>query len=88
MGSYINDINGVPLPTRDKAIAIFELVEDSAFISPPTEWVEDLVCVVNNGFFDAAGYAYSPAEMEDFKHPDGRPKIWMIVPGAAKLSKH
>lgn len=38
-----------------------------------------LICVVENGLFDAAGVAYSQKEMDEFAHFDGRPKTWMLI---------
>lgn len=50
---------------------------------------KDLVCVVDNGNFEAALYCYDYIE---FRHAlphmgDDRPRTWMIVPGADKLAK-
>jgi len=38
-----------------------------------------VVLVLNPGF-SAAGIAYSKREFKVFKVPDGRPKIWFLVP--------
>lgn len=40
---------------------------------------ELLVCVVENGPFDAAGIAYSENERLVFAHPDGRPRTWLLI---------
>lgn len=43
---------------------------------------EDLlpVCLVNNGAFNAAGIAFSNAELRVFASPrDTRPKVWYLV---------
>ncbi len=40
-----------------------------------------LVCVVDNGMFEAAGFVYSKREFEEFADPiDSRPKRWLSVP--------
>ena len=46
-----------------------------------------VVCVVDNGFFEAAAFIYSHDEYEAFGH-DSRPKTWLIMDFtlAAKLS--
>ncbi len=54
MGRYINqNSKGESLPANGKAKA---LIADGAKVIPqPTEFEEDIVCVVENGMFDAAG---------------------------------
>ena len=38
------------------------------------------VCLVSNGFFNAAAVAYSPSELAEFSRPgDRRPKVWYKV---------
>ena len=37
------------------------------------------VCLVDNGFFTAAGIGYCPEEVEAFARPDGRTKTWYLV---------
>jgi len=38
-----------------------------------------VVCVVDNGPFEAAVYAFSGPELEVFLTPDGRPKKWLAM---------
>lgn len=92
MGYYIDHLaDGTQLPARGKAKF---LMKDPAVtvLSVPFEhyrggFQKDLVCVVENGHFDAAGFAFSEQEMRDFNDPrDTRMKTWLIVPGAKKLS--
>lgn len=77
MGKYINQMNGTNLPGRGKAE--FLLANGAKDILKPSEFRENLVCVVNNGSFEAAGYAYNEAEFKVFREPDGRPKRWFIL---------
>jgi hypothetical protein len=37
------------------------------------------VCLVNNGFFTAAGICFDDQELKEFAD-DGRPKAWFMVP--------
>jgi hypothetical protein len=46
-------------------------------IPRPEKWEKGIVCVVSNGYFEAAGYAYDEREFEQFSHPDGRPRQWV-----------
>ena len=38
---------------------------------------EAVICVVENGLFDAAGFCYSERELQAFAYPDGRKKTWL-----------
>ncbi len=38
-----------------------------------------VICVVNNGPFEAAGYTFSMDELEVFAHLDGRPRRWLAM---------
>lgn len=86
MGKYIDETTKGPMPSAlGKAE---ELIKDGAtLIGEPVEWSDDLVCVVDNGMFEAAGYAYSKEEMEVFKRPDGRFKQWLKYPNAKQFAK-
>lgn len=87
MGYYIDHLpDGTRLHNRYKAAQLIMCIDEAIAIPEPDKFIPDLVCVVNNGPFDAAGYAYSEEEMNHFKLPDDRPKQWLIVPGAAELS--
>lgn len=81
MGKYLNSINGHPLPNRRKAEAIALLVPGTETFTGTPEYQPDLVCVVSNGPFEAAGYCFSEAEYAAFTEPtDDRPKTWLRVP--------
>lgn len=36
------------------------------------------VCLVDNGRFTAAGVCDSQDELQAFKYPDGRPRVWFL----------
>ena len=79
MGRYVNFTSKGDMGSSawDKRNA---LIEDGAIqIETPTEFKENLVCVVDNGFFGAAGYAFCENEFHVFNDPrDMRPKTWFI----------
>jgi hypothetical protein len=85
MGYYINqDGFGNPLPQRGKAQA---LINSGAIkLAGPVVFQPNLVCVLEGSSFDAAGYIYSEREMRDFLNTVDRPKLWLIVEEADKLS--
>jgi hypothetical protein len=72
MGYYINETTkGKTLDSQGK---IKDLLEDGAKIVK-AEFQPNLICVVDNGMFQAAGYCYSKEEFEEFNNPrDNRSK--------------
>ncbi len=87
MGKYLNvDSKGKSLGSSYMA-KVVNLMEDGAVEVSDTIFQDNLVCVVNNGMFAAAGYAYDEGEFEEFKHNDGRPKTWLVYPYAKDLAQ-
>jgi hypothetical protein len=83
MGYYINKTSdGQPLGR----LKVEALLADGATMVDGSEFLPNLVCVVDNGIFMAAGYCYSEQEYEEFKYPDGRNKTWLVHPKAKQLS--
>jgi hypothetical protein len=82
MGYYINQSSKRILPGKGKADALIEdgdaIDIDVVPTSIPTHNAA-IVCVVDNGAFDAAAYAYSNDELQVFLHPDPRPKRWLLM---------
>lgn len=82
MGFYINQTTKRKLGAIGKADA---LIEDEGAIElpfPPDTLPTDkgIVCVVNNGPFEAAAFAYSQREMEAFNDTeDRRVKRWLVM---------
>ena len=78
MGKYVNKTSKGPLGSSftEKCKG---LIEDEATRVNPTKFEENLVCVVDNFMFAAAGYAYSESEFEAFNvESDNRPKQWFV----------
>ena len=77
MGFYIEG------PAKDKAS--FITVEYGGKVISEPDSFEDIpeelgiICIVDNGPFEAAGFAFNEREFSVFKHPDGRPRIWMTM---------
>ena len=78
MGFYIE----VP-KNKDKAQQIVELYGGQIVLSPPS--FEDItpndaiICVVDNGIYEAAGFAFDQEELLRFSIPDGRLRMWVIM---------
>ena len=86
MGKYINRTsNGIGLSVLDK---VGRLLKDGAVLAEkPVKFQENLVCVVDNGFFEAAGYCYNEREFEEFNDSsDPRMKTWLVYPHAKELA--
>lgn len=84
MGYYINKVGGKDLPAKGKAI---QIIADGG-TRVDNEFQENLICVVDNGFFEAAAYCYSLEEFNEFNKNDGRSKIWVTHPKAKELSDY
>jgi len=78
MGYYIQ----VPAH-KDKAQQIVKLYGGRiipyplAFEDVPAH--EALICVVDNGLFEAAAFCYDQDEFQAFSYPDGRPRVWVVI---------
>lgn len=81
MGCYMNDFGE---KVRGKAAHLVnnygaEIIalerEGSAYMFIPPTDKEVMVCIVENGPFDAVGVAYDEKEFNDFNRPDGRSKV-------------
>lgn len=85
MGYYINKTSdGKALPARGKVAAL--IADGAQIIDLPFVWEEDIVCVVDNGLFEAAGYAYNQDELDAFAEPDGRRRTWLRYKHAKQQS--
>lgn len=85
MGYYINkNSKGEDLPAHGKVAA---LMEDGAKSCLPY-FKPNLICVVDNGMFEAAGYCYNEDEFEVFAREDGRDKTWLVHPKAKELAEY
>ena len=88
MGRYINQINGKALGASflDKCTALKEA--EAKLIKEPTTFNGKQVCVVDNGPFAAAGYAYNQLELNEFRTGmEGRPHQWFEFKEADKWAK-
>lgn len=87
MGMYLeHDMDGNPLPAVGKAKAILQHKYAVRMDSPPDEITKDptgvaVICVVENGPFDAAGWCFDNSELRAFTNTqDRRKKTWIAVP--------
>lgn len=85
MGKYINEIEGVIMgPDFESKCLIIAM--NGGKKTEAKEFEENLVCVVDNGPFAAAAYAYSKSEWEVFSAVDNRKKQWYVLPNAEKYA--
>lgn len=78
MGYYVE----TPLPTG-KARQIIDLYGGVPALPelPDPDSGQTLICVVQNGPFDAAGIIYDQNELNDFSDPDDyRARTWLTLP--------
>lgn len=81
MGYYIN---GIGTSFKEK---LANLKKNHAAIETDSTFKDNLVCLIDNGPFAAAAYAYSSEERDAFANDaSGRRMIWLLVPGAKELA--
>lgn len=86
MGKYINeDSRGLSLGTTASQ-KVQSLIADGAVRISGDNFVPNMVCVVDNGYFGAAGYCYDEHEYNQWKYPDNRQKAWLQYEHAEKLA--
>ena len=88
MGFYINHTTTENLDNYNYSEKIEAIIFDGgAIIEPPTEWSWDLVCVINNGHFAAAGYIFNKNEMKVFLDTfDTHTKTWLKYDKAMEMA--
>ena len=77
------DSNHNMLPAKNKVKA---LIKDGAEVVDSSTYLPNMVCVVENGAFDAAAYLYSESEFDYFVRDISRKKTFLTHPLASKLS--
>lgn len=83
MGYYINSIENEHLGPKGKAESLIKLAGATKLNGSPKKIPlnEGIICVVDNGPFEAAAFVYSDAELKSFEDPtDYRRKIWLSMP--------
>jgi hypothetical protein len=89
MGLYAeHDLNGNPLPVKGKADALVASGAKiiSNIITWDDSWPGRLICVVQNGIFDAAAIVTNFREFDRFRRGmAGRMHHWVVVPDAFAL---
>lgn len=87
MGKYINKDTSGNFIGRTFDEKLQNLLKDGAVkISPPAEWEEGLICLVDNFSFAAAGYAYNQRVMKIFLIPGKRKNQWLKFDKAKELA--
>jgi hypothetical protein len=89
MGKYINaDSKGNPMGAAAKSKVDMMVADGAQIIPQPQTFQPNLVCVVDNGPFGAAAYAYNEAEFKEFtRESDYRSKTWLIYEHAETLAE-
>lgn len=77
MGYYIQTGTNKGKASRIVAMLDGKIVDESG-ARAALDAGKGVICVVDNGLFEAAGFAYDLKEFEAFAIPDGRPKTWIV----------
>lgn len=78
MGKYINHTPDGPLKSQNKAADLIKVGAELLFETPKT-LEENLICVVDNGEFEAAAYVRDERDLSDFSNytTDDRDRVWL-----------
>jgi len=57
--------------------SMLDLADTFKFSDVPAD--KALICIVDNGPFEAAAFCYSEREFEEFAREDGRLKVWLVM---------
>jgi hypothetical protein len=79
MGYYIETPGN-----KNKAAQICEAYPEAKVIPQPDSFSQitpsvGLICIVDNGPFEAAAFCYNEREFEEFTREDGRDKVWIVM---------
>lgn len=86
MGFYIEHFKDGTRWRSDRNKADQLIANGAVEIPKPDKLVSNLVCVVENGGFDAAAYVYNDDEFEEFtKNLGGRRARWLIYEGSPDI---
>lgn len=89
MGYYIQTAqpkNKVAALKRD--LGALDITADEAAFFLKEQMPGAVICVVDNGEFEAAAYCYNLNAFREFTHPDDpRPKTWLLVEDAARVNE-
>lgn len=78
MGKYINHTPNGPLKAQHKADDLIKVGAELLFETPKT-FEDNLICVVDNGTFEAAAYVQDERDLSDFSDytTDYRDRVWL-----------
>ncbi len=83
MGCYINiNSKGEKLPQIGKAQ---ELINDGAIEVSGDFYQTNMICVVENGWMDAAVFVSNEEDFKYYGRPDDRPRTWLIYDNVINL---
>lgn len=82
MGYYIETPMNLNKAAQMEVVGAVAIDKPNSLADIPED--HTLLCVVQNGLFDAVGICFDDQEFEDFGEPfDPRPKTWMTINSAA-----
>lgn len=78
MGFYIQVPDRLKKARQLVSLHKAEIIQRPQFFGSVPEG-KALICVIDNGIFEAAGLCYSEDEFEDMSTNDGRARTWVLM---------